>query len=349
MGSIKVLVVDDSALMRKTIKELLETDPGIKVIESAKNGREAIDKIYEFKPDVVTLDIHMPVMDGYEALKIIMKDNPLPVVIVSSLTQEEAPLTLKLLDLGAYDYVPKPGGTISLNIKIIKDEMIQKVKRAYLYRTRIVKKTVPLRKKFKTLIPKEKQRAKYVVAIGISTGGPATLIDILQNVRAPDNDVAYLVAQHMPVTFTKTLAARLGEITPIPFGHAVNGEAILGGRGYLAPGNFHMMVTEQLRIRLVKDNKHLYYPSADVLFESIADMYAPNAIGVILTGIGKDGAQGLLKMRTKGCHTIAESEKTAVVYGMPREAAEIGAAQVIKDSDEIHVEINRFLSRIRKQ
>lgn len=349
MKKIRVLVVDDSAFMRKTIKEMLQSDSEIEVIDTARDGEEAIEKLYELSPDVITLDINMPVMDGQKALEIIMRERPTPVVILSSLTQEEADVTLSLLDMGAFDYVPKPGGTVSLNIKVVQNEVIQKVKKAYIYRNRVGKKALPKRFNFKSSQVKERKLAEYVIAIGISTGGPGTLFDILENVEPPPPDTAYLVSQHMPETFTKSLADRLGNLTPINFRHAMQSEAILGGYGYLAPGNWHMSVTDTKRIKLLKDDNYLYYPSVDVLFSSVAKVFAPKAIGVILTGIGRDGANGLLEMKHRGCHTIAESKETAVVYGMPMEAKEIGAATTVLPSFKIAKEIDRALKLIKRK
>lgn len=347
MEIIRVLVVDDSALMRKTIRELLESDSKIKVIESAKDGFDALEKIERLNPDVVTLDINMPNMDGKETLKRIMKDKPLPVVIVSSITTEEAPLTFELLDMGAFDYVPKPGGTVSLNIKAVQKEIVEKVKKAYIYRNRVGQKKITPRVAFSRKSPDNKQLAKYVVAIGISTGGPSTLFDILQNVKAPSDEIAYMVCQHMPETFTPQLAQRLGEFTPIPFRHASAHEPILGGYGYLAPGNWHMQVKVDKRIKLLKDANYLYYPSVDVLFDSVAEVFGANSVGVLLTGIGKDGANGLLKIRRAGGYTIAESQETAIVYGMPMEARDIGAAMSVLPSYDIAAEIDRALNKIK--
>ncbi|MBD3795769.1 MAG: chemotaxis response regulator protein-glutamate methylesterase [Epsilonproteobacteria bacterium] len=350
MAKIKVLVVDDSALMRKAIREILEGDSEIDVIETAKDGYDALEKIHRLNPDVVTLDINMPNLDGRETLKKIMKEKPLPVVIVSSIVSEEAPLTFELLDMGAFDYVPKPSGTVSLNIKTVHAEIIKKVKNAYIYRNRVGKKTFIPRviSSTKTVIKAEdKKLAKYVVAIAISTGGPSTLFDVLQKVKAPQPDTAYLVVQHMPETFTAQLAKRLSEFTPIEFRHASSHEAIIGGYGYLAPGGHHMQIRIDERVRLFKDDKYLYYPSADVLFESVANVFGANSVGVILTGIGKDGATGLLSMKKKGAYTVAESEETAIVYGMPMEAKEIGAASIILPSYKIATEIDRALNKIR--
>ncbi len=347
MKKVRVLVVDDSAFMRKAIREILESDSEIEVVGTARNGLDALEKISSLNPDVVTLDINMPVMDGKEALKRIMEENPVPVVIVSSLTQDEAPITMELLDLGAFDYVPKPSGTISLDIHKVSREIISKVKQAYRSRNRLRSRFTAPRISKASFRPSERGLAEYVVAIGISTGGPATLLDILQECEV-DNKTAYLVVQHMPPQFTPSLAKRLSEYTPIQFHHASKGQAVLGGFGYLAPGGWHMEVTENKRIRLFKDDKYIYYPSVDVLFESVAKVFCPNAVGVLLTGIGKDGAEGLLKMKECGCHTIAESEETAVVYGMPRAAKELGAALEILPSYRIAGAVRRALLRMRK-
>ncbi len=347
MSKIKVLVVDDSAFMRKAIREILESDPDIEVIDVARNGLEAVDKVKSLNPDVITLDINMPIMDGKEALERIMEENPLPVVVVSSLTKEDAPITMELLDMGAFDYVPKPSGTISLDIHKVADEIVAKVKEAYRARFRIAKRRLVRRGSVSSFSPAKRGVAKYVVALGISTGGPATLIDVLKDCEI-DEETSYLVVQHMPPQFTPSLAQRLSEYTPIKFFHASEGQSILGGYGYLAPGGWHMKITPTKRVKLFKDDSYIYYPSVDVLFDSVAEVFCPNAVGVLLTGIGRDGAQGLLKMKQRGCPTIAESEETAVVYGMPAAAKELGAALEILPSYKIADSIKKFLRRIKK-
>lgn len=347
MSKIKVLVVDDSAFMRKAIREILESDPDIEVIDVARNGLEAVDKVKSLNPDVITLDINMPIMDGKEALERIMEENPLPVVVVSSLTKEDAPITMELLDMGAFDYVPKPSGTISLDIHKVADEIVAKVKEAYRARFRIAKRRLVRRGSVSSFSPAKRGVAKYVVALGISTGGPATLIDVLKDCEI-DEETSYLVVQHMPPQFTPSLAQRLSEYTPIKFFHASEGQSILGGYGYLAPGGWHMKITPTKRVKLFKDDSYIYYPSVDVLFDSVAEVFCPNAVGVLLTGIGRDGAQGLLNMKQRGCPTIAESEETAVVYGMPAAAKELGAALEILPSYKIADSIKKFLRRIKK-
>jgi len=250
--------------------------------------------------------------------------------------------------MGAFDYVPKPSGTISLDIHKVAEEIVGKVKEAYRFRHRVAVRKPHRRESRASLPPGKRGLAKFVVAVGISTGGPATLIDILQDCEV-DDTTAYLVVQHMPPQFTPSLALRLSEYTPINFHHASHGQAVLGGYGYLAPGGWHMKVTHDKKIRLFKDDSYIYYPSVDVLFSSVAEVYCPNAIGVLLTGIGRDGAEGLLRMKNRGCVTIAESEETAVVYGMPAAAKEIGAASEILPSYRIASAIRKHLRRIKEQ
>jgi len=249
MEKIKVLVVDDSALMRKMISEILMSDPEIEVVGKARHGLDALEKIPELKPDVITLDINMPIMDGVKALKQIMAKFPRPVIIVSSLTQDEADITFEVLDLGAVDYVPKPSGTISLDIKAISEEIIQKVKEAA--KIDLAKITHKKRSHFVHRLLTVEDKPKYVVAIGISTGGPKTLIDILSEIE-PDLETVYLVAQHIPPHFSCSLAERLNKYTPIPFSQATNGEPLKGGHGYLSPGGWHMLVTPDRRIKVTK-------------------------------------------------------------------------------------------------
>ncbi len=346
---IKVMVVDDSAFMRKAIKEILESDPEIQVVETARNGADMFNKLERVDVDVITLDINMPVMDGKAAIeKMREEDINIPVIVISSLTKEDAPITLELLDLGAFDFVAKPSGTISLDIHKVADEIIAKVKNAYKNKKRFKISKKIIRRRIVEHKVEERKLAKFVVAIGISTGGPATLLDILQDVNEPNENIAYLVVQHMPPQFTPSLAQRMTEYSPMEFFHASPGQSILGGYGYLAPGGWHMKITHEKKVKLFKDDKYIYYPSVDVLFESVAEVYAPNAIGVLLTGIGKDGAEGLLKMKQRGCYTIAESEETAVVYGMPRAAKEMGAAIKILPSYKIAREINLILRKVSK-
>ncbi len=346
-GKIRVLVVDDSAFMRKAISEILESDPDIRVIARARDGRDALEKLEQLDPDVIALDVNMPVMDGVETLKRIMERRPKPVVVVSSLTQQEAPITMQILDLGAVDYVPKPSGTISLDIKKVASEIITKVKAAAKVDPGRISRARPRRDFVHEL--KGSQIPNFAVAVGVSTGGPKTLLDIFEQID-PDPETVYLIAQHMPPSFTSSLAERLDRYTPIPFCEAQNGQPLEGGKGYLAPGGWHMMVTEDLRIRLSKRPLDTpFKPSVDVLFSSVKDVFGERTVGILLTGIGSDGARGLLEIKEAGGITIAESEETAVVYGMPRAAKELGAAQVIVPSYEIPVEIEKALAKIKRR
>jgi len=348
MSKIKVMVVDDSALMRKLISEILSSDPSIEIVAKARNGLEALEKIPETDPDVITLDINMPIMDGVKALKQIMKEFPRPVVVISSLTQDEADITFKVLELGAVDYIPKPSGTISLDIKKISQEIIMKVKQAKTVKLDKIKRSAL--RKFDSYSKKLKfGEAKYAVAIGISTGGPKTLIDILAQLQ-PDSETTYLVAQHIPPHFTSSLVERLNNYTPIPFERAESEMSLMGGKGYLAPGGWHISITCEKRIKITKRPLDaIFYPSVDVLFKSVAEVFKKDAIGILLTGIGSDGAKGLLKIKENGGITIAESEETAIVFGMPAAAIEIGAAQIIAPSYKIPREIERALFRLKRR
>ena len=347
MEKVRVLVADDSAFMRKVLSEILESDPQITVVARARDGLDALEKIEQFAPDVITLDLNMPVMDGVEVLKRIMENQPRPVVVVSSLTQEEAPITMQVLDLGAVDYIPKPSGTISLDIKKISQEIIAKVKvAAGIDPKRIIR---PRPRRDFAHKAEEPNRPTLAVAVGVSTGGPRTLLDIFEQVP-PDPETVYLVAQHMPPQFTPSLAERLDRYTPIPFCQAQNGQPLRGGRGYLAPGGWHMTVTDDLRIRLSKKPFNaLFKPSVDVLFSSVKEVFGDRTIGILLTGIGSDGARGLLEIKEAGGITIAESEETAVVYGMPLAAKELGAAEVIAPCYEIPERIRKALLKIKRR
>ncbi len=343
MSKIKVIVADDSAFMRKAISNILSEDPEIEVIGTARNGLDVLEKVKRLNPDVLTLDINMPVMDGRECLKLLMEQKPIPVVLVSSLTERDAPLTLELLDMGAFDFVLKPSGTVSLDIRKVGREIVEKVKNAARMKVRSSLKRKLYSHHHKVI----SDEVRFCVAIGISTGGPKTLIDILEKI-IPDPNTCYLVAQHMPYQFTVSLAQRLSKITPIPFQLAENGLIVKGARGYLAPGGYNMSVTLDKRLRVSKFPDTTFKPCVDILFESVADVFGEKSIGVILTGIGDDGAKGLLKMFKKGAVTIAESEETAVVYGMPRAAKEIGAVRIIAPCYQISNRIVFELNKLKR-
>ncbi len=341
----KVLVVDDSALIRMSVSEILSR-AGMEVI-TAKNGREAVEKVLKENPDVVTLDIKMPVMDGLTALKLIMEKKPTPVVMLSSLTYEGARETIEALKLGAVDFIAKPGGVVT-DLKEIEDEIVRKVRMAAETSPNIIR--IQNLKKLKGLgvvRGKWKKTDKDVcILIGSSTGGPSALEMIIPRLPA-DIPAPVFIVQHMPPGFTKQLAERLNSISEIEVKEAENNERVRKGVAYIAPGGYHMKLRKAMdvvRIKIV-DGKpvNAVKPSVDVTADSIVDIYDGNTIGVILTGMGEDGAYGMKRIRDAGGLTIASSEDTCVVFGMPKAAIELGAIVSVKPVFEIAEEIVRFL------
>ena len=355
---IKVLIVDDSALMRKVLKEIIMTDEGLEVIGTARDGREAIDKVHDLKPDVVTMDINMPVMDGLTSMQHILSDYPdMPILIVSSLTSEGALTTFEALELGAFDYVGKPSGTVSSNLYIVGKEIILKIKLAYKgvnkksIRERAIRRkaTVPQKKVDATKkrgLEGSKEISKVVV-IGISTGGPGTLMEVLP-LLPQELKAAVVIIQHMPPTFTASFAKRLNDACQIPIKEAEAGDVLQNGRGYLARGGYHLVVRgDEGLLRLPSSPKTLFMPSVNVTMESILDTYGgAKVIGVLMTGMGDDGADAMVKIRNAGGVTIAEDESTAVVFGMPKEAIARGGAEIVLPSYKIADAIIKAVRKI---
>lgn len=352
MNTIKVLIVDDSSFMRKIIKDILESEPDIQVIDTARNGKDALEKVIRLKPDVVTMDVEMPVMDGLTALKEIMETNPVPVVMVSSLTKEGAEVTLKALELGAVEFIAKPGGSISLKMDEIQDQIIEKVKIASsakprrnivekrIVQTPSVRKETPVDADF---LKKKKNILPYpVILIGTSTGGPRALHKVMDDLSSNINAPIFIV-QHMPSTFTKSLAMRLDSISKFSVKEAEDGDIVKPGHAYLAPGGYQMGVSysdNQLRIKITNESPvNGHKPSVDYLFESFAEYNFSKVIAVIMTGMGYDGRDGMVKLNRQGAVTIAESEETCVVYGMPKAAVEANAVDVKAPLDNIAFEI----------
>lgn len=336
MKKIRVLVVDDSAFMRKLISDILANDHRIQVIGIAKNGQDALQKIKQLRPDVVTLDIEMPVLDGIATLKKIMQTTPLPVVIVSGITKDHTEKTVQAISLGATDVITKPSGPISLNLEMIKDEVIDKV---------ITASQANIHKTHKNKLAHFdngalKKHHPTIIAIGASTGGPRALErllrDLPKNVKAP-----ILIVQHMPSHFTKSLAKRLDQVTNIPVNEARHGEILQKGNAYIAPGNYHMMVRKvgrEIEIHLTKSPpKNSHRPSVDILFQSLVALKNYNKIAVILTGMGRDGAEGItyLKENDRQTFVITESGQSALINGMPRAAEKTGYVNVSTHLDHI--------------
>lgn len=346
MKRIKVLVVDDSALMRKYIKKILEEDPAIEVVEMARDGDEAVEKNLALKPDVITLDLNMPKMDGLTALQYIMHTSPCPVVVVSSLTRRGALTTFEALELGAVDCIAKPEGTVSLNLERVGDEIRMKVKAAAGARLKAMpgKQNAAHPAVFKkAALPPVlfDQNRDRVVVIGVSTGGPRTLEGILPalpgSLRA-----SVIVVQHMPEGFTKCFAERLDACCSLPVKEAADGTPLEKGTITVARGGYHLKFDRQpidrkLVMRLSREpDDVLYIPSVSVTLNSLRKYLKDSQIvGVMLTGMGDDGVDEMSQVRSGGGYTIAESEETAVVWGMPGQLWKRGGADILAPAYEI--------------
>jgi two-component system chemotaxis response regulator CheB len=331
---IRVLVVDDSALMRKLIPAILARDSSIEVVGTAMDGAFALKKIEELQPDVVTLDLEMPRMDGMETLRMIMKSAPLPVILFSTHSKKGGYATFKALALGAVDFLAKPKDAAAGHLEEIADQLIAKIKVA---KSAVGKKLPPAVVFEDPFGPKKEARPalpppRRVIAIGISTGGPNALQFVLSQIPA-DFLSAILVVQHMPEGFTEMFAKRLDECSALEVHEARSGDLLLAGRALICPGNRHMMVRRMPRgdMVILSDGPPVngHRPSADVLFHSVAQEFALTAVGVLMTGMGDDGAEGLGAIKAAGGMTIAQSEDTCVVSGMPRAAIMKGYANKI--------------------
>jgi two-component system chemotaxis response regulator CheB len=336
---VKVLVVDDSALMRKLIPIILERDPDIEVIGTAMDGAFAIRKIAELHPDVVTLDLEMPRMDGIETLRMIMRNAPLPVIVFSSHSKEGAYATFKALALGAIDFVAKPEDAAAGHLDPVAFQLIEKIKIA---KRAGGTKTVPKPQAEVVAPAKKRSRAALppnrVIAIGISTGGPNALQYLFSQIPG-DFPATFVVVQHMPEGFTEMFARRLDECCALSVQEAKSGDLLVAGRVLVCPGNRHIMVRRMPRGDMVvlSDSPAIngHRPSADVLFHSVAQEFALSSVGILMTGMGEDGSEGLGAIKAAGGHTIVQSEETCVVPGMPRAAILKGYAGKVLPLDNL--------------
>ncbi|MBM6618425.1 protein-glutamate methylesterase/protein-glutamine glutaminase [Bacillus suaedaesalsae] len=360
MDRINVLVVDDSAFMRKLITNFLEEDSRFHIVGTARNGQDAVKKVLELKPDVVTLDVEMPILNGLQALKEIMKIKPVPVVMLSSTTKEGAENTILAMQYGAVDFVEKPSGAISLDLHKVKEEIKDKVyhastvKKAKLNRMNEMKiTTIPNGNDYSKINNNEffdkkpLNLSKKVICIGTSTGGPRALQQVIT--RLPkDIDAPILVVQHMPAGFTKSLASRLDSLSQIEVKEAEDGEIIKKGIAYIAPGGYHFLVKRigtSLAVSLdLSPPKNGHRPSVDLLFDSVSQLSDYAKVAVIMTGMGSDGTDGLVKLKNTGeVRSIAESEETSIVYGMPKAAVASNKVDSIVRLDEIAEQIMKML------
>jgi two-component system chemotaxis response regulator CheB len=334
----RVLVIDDSALVRELLSGLIAEDPELEVVGTAANPYVAWEKIQRLRPDVLTLDVEMPRMDGLTFLEVLMRRRPMPVVMISSLTEEGAATTLRALELGAVDFVAKPKIDLANGTIELAAEILAKIRAAAGARVRQASPARPSRPSGRTQEPGALLRSTHrVIAIGASTGGTEALREVLS--ALPPDAPGVVVVQHMPEKFTRAFAERLNGLCQIRVKEAADGDRILPGHALIAAGNFHLEVfrsgaTYAVRVRDGEPvNRHR--PSVDVLFHSCAQALGRNAVGVILTGMGDDGARGLKAMRDAGAGTIAQDADSCVVFGMPREAIELGAAAEVLPLPEI--------------
>jgi len=344
LRKIKVFIVDDSAIVRKIFSEEISKEPDMEVTGTAPDPFVARDKIVRQKPDVLTLDIEMPRMDGLTFLKKLMTYYPLPVIIVSSLTPKGSKMALEALEHGAIDVLSKPGASYSVgDMSVQLKEKIRGAARVDL--TRLRRTTSPAGGPLPMISRNLSETTQKLIAMGASTGGTEALKEVL--IRMPLNTPGILIVQHMPPHFTTVFAERLNGFCQIEVREAKDGDSVLNGQALIAPGNFHMLLRRSGSRYYVniKDGPLIHHqrPAVDVLFNSVAQYAGANAIGVLLTGMGADGANGLLKLKETGAKTIAQDETSCVVFGMPKEAIKVGAVDRVAPLDRIPLEIMGLL------
>jgi len=341
---VKVLIVDDSAFMRKILTDILNAHETVEVAGVAKNGIEAIKQVKLLKPDVVTMDIEMPILNGIDALKEIMNSNPVPVIMLSSLTSDGADATLTCLDIGAVDFIQKPSSVFRINVDELKKELINKIIIAAKINLNFRNKPVGINKlgvfyKLNIEHTRSSENKHYFIIIGTSTGGPRALQHVLP-LMPKDIPASILIIQHMPPGFTKSLAERLNNMSSITVKEAENGEKPLPGYAYIAPGDYHLKVKKSnndIFLTLSQDQTVSgHRPSVDTLFKSVANNVDKNIIAIIMTGMGADGSNGIKELKDNtDCYVIAQDQSTSIVYGMPRSAVNTGCVDNIVPLHEI--------------
>ncbi|HHY33863.1 MAG TPA: chemotaxis response regulator protein-glutamate methylesterase [Firmicutes bacterium] len=370
---IRVLVVDDSAFTRKVVSDMLGSDPDITVVDIARDGKAAVEKARALQPDVITMDVEMPVMDGLAALRAIMSERPVPVVMLSALTQEGAATTIRALELGAVDFVAKPSHSMTVGLGEVRDQLVAKVKlaaRAKVHVPRLARPgvdgTAGGGPRPSSGVPGEAasrgerghlgqgarqgagpgEECDTVVVIGASTGGPSALNQVLPALPA-DLSAGVLIVQHMPPGFTKSLAARLAETSAIAVKEAESGDKLTDGVAFVAPGGYHMLLTADGEVALSTDPpRNGVRPSVDATMESAARVYGDRLVGVVLTGMGRDGAAGMAAIKAAGGRTIAEHESSCVIYGMPKAVVDQGLADLVVPLQEVAGAIVQMVNQI---
>ncbi len=353
-GKIKVLVIDDSALIRSVMKEIIDREKDMVCVGAAPDPIVAREMIKSLNPDVLTLDVEMPKMDGLEFLERLMRLRPMPVVMVSTLTERGSDITFRALELGAVDFVSKPKMDIARGMEVYAIEITDKIRAASQSRvaTRRAMHTMVVQEKLtadailSSSVPGRFSSTEKLIIIGASTGGTEAIKEVLT--RLPADVPGILVTQHMPENFTKSFADRLNTLCKISVKEAEHNERILPGHAYIAPGHSHLLLKRSGANYMTELNQgppvNRHRPSVDVLFRSAANVAGANAMGIILTGMGKDGAQGLLEMKQAGSHTIAQDEATCVVFGMPREAIALGGATEVVPLQNVSRRTLEFLA-----
>lgn len=375
----KLLIVDDSAFMRKLIRDFFEGNPMIEVVGAARNGYDAIKKIQELKPDVVTMDVEMPELNGLEALKRIMEIYPVPIIMLSSSTKSGAESTLAAMEYGAVDFVTKPGRNISLDLHKIKEELVRKVENAAhvsVWKLGQKTSTIPQHAKKSSFLSREinllshssnnerpitestiavpkpekhwSNTSKKVVLIGTSTGGPRALQEVIAKLPATIQ-APILIVQHMPAGFTKSLANRLNQLSNVHVKEAEHGDVLHNGVAYIAPGGYHLTLqkkgnTYEIFLDQTEPPRYGHRPAVDVMFENVSHYKDFDKIAVIMTGMGYDGSRGLIALKQNGnAVAIAESQETCIVYGMPKAAVETSLVDELINVDEIATAIMKYL------
>ncbi len=349
---IKVLIVDDSAVIRKILSNGLSKQQDLEVVGTASDPFVARNKILQLKPDVLTLDVEMPRMDGITFLNKLMTHYPIPTIMVSSLTTDGCDATLKALEIGAVDFVAKPTSRLGSDVENVLDELYTKIKHASRANVKVRQKHEGIINNMKSVqtIQSETRSSLFkgthkIIIIGASTGGTEALKEVL--IKMPPDSPAIAIVQHMPELFTNAFAQRMNSLCSITVKEGKNGDSLVPGQAIIAPGNYHMSIRKNGAMYCVETNQeapvHHQRPAVDILFDSAAKYVGPNAIGVILTGMGSDGAQGLLNMKESGAKTIAQDEDSCVVFGMPKEAIKLGAADKIVPLQSISENILSFL------
>ena len=346
-------MVDDSAFMRKVVTEIIDGSESFRVIGTARNGHDALRQIHALDPEIVTLDVEMPELDGLQTLGYIMSETPRPVVMLSAAASggKDDP-TIRALELGALDFVRKPSGPISLDIASVAQVLLEALRAALQVNLRGV--GMLARPRFVTHAPVAGggRSAARAIAIASSTGGPRALAEVVPAIPA-DTDAAILIVQHMPKGFTRALAQRLDALSAITITEAKHGELVEPNRGYLAPGGLHMTVVDagdQVRIALDDSPTiHGVRPAADPLFRSVAAVYGNDSVGVVLTGMGRDGAQGLRAIRDVGGRGIVQDEATSTIYGMPQAALNVAGAERVLPLGQVAAGIVELLGTPRRR